>query len=423
MKRSARSAGPDPPQVDPPPQAEPGADGGVAPGESRRPSPALLLLALVLAALNLRPALSSVSAELNDIRAELGLSGLAAGALTTLPVACMGIFAGLAAPLARRAGAERTIVAGLILIGTATAARGLGIGAAAFMVVTLAIGLGIAVVQALAPPIVKAYFARSPGLPTGLFTVGIHVGALLGAALTVPIAELTGASWRAGVAAWGALALPAAAVWIVLGHRSAGSLREQPDADARTRVRVGRGLTLQVAIVFAAVSAGFYVPLAWLVAALEDTGLSEGSAVALFALFVGAQVPGAFLVPAIARTPRARGLLLAVLLAVSGVSLLFLGLATEWGTGVWAFALGFGLGAAFALALTLGVDHTPTPAQAATLTGIAFTLGYVAAAIGPAVSGLLRDATGETALPLAVLGAAVLVSVPVALRLVRRLPG
>lgn len=388
---------------------------------SHQGSRALLLTALFLAALNLRPALSSVSAELTDIREELGLSGLAAGALTTLPVACMGIFAGLAAPLARRAGAERTIVVGLVLIGLASAARGLGIGPAAFFVVTLAIGLGIAVVQALAPPIVKAYFARSPGVPTGLFTVGIHVGALLGAALTVPIGELDG-SWHAGVAVWGALAVPAAVAWIVLGRRTALSLRDQPGASAEPTPPGDRGLTTQVAIVFAAVSAGFYVPLAWLVAALEDTGLSEGSAVALFALFVGAQVPGAFLVPALARTPRARGLLLAVLLAVSGTSLLFLGLATEWGTGVWAFALGFGLGAAFALALTLPVDHTPTPAQAATLTGVAFTLGYIAAAIGPAVSGLLRDATGETALPLAVLGAAVLVSVPIALRLVRRLP-
>lgn len=390
--------------------------------EARRVSPALLLAALFLAALNLRPAISSVSAELNDIRDELGLSGFAAGLLTTLPVASMGIFAGLAAPIARRVGAERTVVGSLVLIGLASAARGLGIGPAAFMVVMLTVGLGIAVAQALAPPIVKAYFARSPGLPTGLFTVGIHVGALMGAALTVPVGELTGSGWHAGLAVWGVLALPAVIAWVVLGRRTTLSLRDSPGSAAETRARSSRALTLQVTIVFAANSIAFYVPLAWLVAALEDTGFSEASAVALYALFVGAQVPGAFLVPALARTPRARGLALATLQGLTGASLVALGLATGWGTAVWVFGVGFGVGAGFALALALPVDHTPTPAQAAALTGVSFSVGYVVAAIGPAVAGLLRDATGETALPLALLGVGVLLTLPTAWRLVQRLP-
>lgn len=385
----------------------------------RTPRPALLLAALFLAALNLRPALSSVSAELTDIHEELGLSGFTAGALTTLPVACMGIFAGLGAPLARRLGAERTIVGGLVLIGIASAARGLGVGPAAFMVVTLAVGLGIAVVQALAPAIVKAFFARSPGLPTGIFTVGIHTGALLGAALTVPFAELVGGSWRAGLALWGALALPAAVIWLVLSRRTEVSLREEHRADATS---TDRGLAARIAIVLSASSLGFYAPLAWLVAVLEDAGYSEGSAVAIFVVFVGAQAPAALLASALARTPRARGFTLAVLLALGALSLVVLGLATGTATVLWAFVLGAGLGGGFALALALPVDHSPTPAQSATLAAIAFTVSYIVAALGPAVAGLLRDVTGETALPLALLGASILPAALLAWRLAQRLP-
>ena len=51
--------------------------------------PWLLLLGLVLVALNLRPALSSLSPLLSEVSASLGLSAARAGLLTTLPVLCL----------------------------------------------------------------------------------------------------------------------------------------------------------------------------------------------------------------------------------------------------------------------------------------------------------------------------------------------
>ncbi|MDQ3200770.1 MAG: cyanate transporter, partial [Pseudomonadota bacterium] len=58
--------------------------------------PWLLLLGLILVALNLRPALSSMAPMLSDISRALGLSAAQAGLLTTLPVLCLGLFAPLA---------------------------------------------------------------------------------------------------------------------------------------------------------------------------------------------------------------------------------------------------------------------------------------------------------------------------------------
>ena len=84
--------------------------------------PWLLLLGLILVALNLRPALSSMSPLLADVSSSLGLSAAKAGLLTTLPVLCLGLFAPTAPILARRFGAERvvlgillTLAAGIIL--------------------------------------------------------------------------------------------------------------------------------------------------------------------------------------------------------------------------------------------------------------------------------------------------------------------
>src|SRR5690606_18205814 len=162
-------------------------------------------------------------------------------------------------------------------------------------------------------------------------------------------------------------------------------------------------------------------PLAWLGATYEDIGYSEGTAVALFALYLGVQPPGA-LMPALARTPRARGRTLAVAMTVGALGLVAIGLATETLPVVAVCALGVGSGGAFALALTLPVDHAPNPSQAATLTGASFTGSYLVAAAGPAIAGLLRDATGETALPIAIVGLCVLAAVPLAWRLAARHP-
>ena len=79
--------------------------------------PWLLLLGLILVALNLRPALSSMAPMLSEVSKTLGLSAAQAGLLTTLPVLCLGLFAPLAPVLARRFGAERVVLGILLDVG------------------------------------------------------------------------------------------------------------------------------------------------------------------------------------------------------------------------------------------------------------------------------------------------------------------
>ena len=57
-----------------------------------------LVLLMVLVALNLRPALASLAPLLSRVQADTGLSAAAIGALTTMPVLCLGLFAPLANP-------------------------------------------------------------------------------------------------------------------------------------------------------------------------------------------------------------------------------------------------------------------------------------------------------------------------------------
>ncbi|PXA92311.1 hypothetical protein DMC25_04900, partial [Caulobacter sp. D4A] len=64
----------------------------------------LTIAAIVVAALNLRPALAALGPVLDTVKAATGASSAAAGLLTTLPIFLMGLGALLAAPLRRMLG-------------------------------------------------------------------------------------------------------------------------------------------------------------------------------------------------------------------------------------------------------------------------------------------------------------------------------
>src|SRR5947209_2904783 len=73
-------------------------------GPDRRPvtSQVLLGTAMVLLAMNMRPAAAAIGPLIHRIRADSGLSGTGAGLLVALPVLCFGGLAPVAPILARR---------------------------------------------------------------------------------------------------------------------------------------------------------------------------------------------------------------------------------------------------------------------------------------------------------------------------------
>ena len=106
----------------------------------------LLLLGLVMVALNLRPALSSMAPLLGEVSSSLGLSGTQAGLLTTLPVLCLGLFAPLAPWLSRRLGSERVVLLVLLLLATGIGLRS-HFGVAGLFAGSLVAGASIGIIE------------------------------------------------------------------------------------------------------------------------------------------------------------------------------------------------------------------------------------------------------------------------------------
>ena len=80
-------------------------------------------------------------------------------------------------------------------------------------------------------------------------------------------------------------------------------------------------------------------------------------------------------------------------MTLTGAGALGLLFAAETATALWVVLLGLGQGACFSLALTFFALRAPDSEHAAALSGMAQSVGYLLAAVGPFLFGLLRDAT------------------------------
>ena len=78
--------------------------------------PGLVIAGCMLIAANLRPPITSVGPLVGDIRADTGMSSAAAGLLTTLPLLAFAGVSPWAAPIARRIGIERALIAALAVL-------------------------------------------------------------------------------------------------------------------------------------------------------------------------------------------------------------------------------------------------------------------------------------------------------------------
>ncbi|MCO7220699.1 MFS transporter [Klenkia sp. PcliD-1-E] len=262
----------------------------------------LVVVAVVVVALNQRPAVVGVAPVLGQLRADTGLSSALAGLLTALPVLCFGVFAPVAPQLARRVGLGTAVAASLVLLAAGTALRLLP-PVVALYAGTVVAGGAIAVANVLVPAYVKREFAE-PGLVMGVYSAALNVGAALAAGLTVPIGAALGWDWRGALAVWGLLAVLALAVWLPV----AGTGRvARVGAPGPSWGLLRHGLAWRVTLFLGMQSTQFYGLSAWLPTLLVDAGLPAAEAGLLLAVATVTGAVGAFLGPTLAGRLQVRG--------------------------------------------------------------------------------------------------------------------
>lgn len=363
--------------------------------ETMTPSPsgasrALLLAAVVLVGLNLRPFLTGIGPLAAEIRAATGLGYGSLSLFTLVPMLLMGVCAFAGPWLQRVLGARMAVVGALCILCAAAALRLVATSGEALIATAAFCGLGVAVVQAVFPGIVKAEFPDRVALVMGLYSAMLMGGGALGAQLSPLIAERSG-SWHLGL---GWIALPAAlAALISAAALPAGRSGQGGGLPALALLR--RPRTWLLMICFGLVNGGYASVVAWLAPAYQAMGWSGAESGRLLAVMAASQAVAALGIPALAgRNPDRRfWIWLALACQVVG----FAGLA--WWPLVaptgWAVAIGVGLGAGFALFMIVALDHLDNPANAGALSALMQGGGFLISAIPPWIVALLRDAGGS----------------------------
>jgi selenocysteine lyase/cysteine desulfurase/cyanate permease len=369
----------------------------------------------MLAAANLRPGLSSLSALSVTIEHALHFGPVLTGALTTVPVACMGVFSFLTGRLVRLFG-PRAVTAGATgVIAASTALRLAGGHLSLLIASTLFLGAGIAIAQAVLPGIVQAVYARQILAVTSLYTAVLGLGAAAAAAVSVSVAQLT--SWPVSLAIWSLPASAACLFWTLLADKSRPSSRVPPRSrpPSPSRPPFRGGPQWPVAIGFGAASVIYYTALAWIPQIVTAAGTDPQSGTIGLTLFTASQIPMPLLVAAVSSTrigfPRL--IRIAAGPTVAGLILLAVSPHELWWAGC--VALGMGCGLLFPLMLSLPVLHSADPQDSSAIAGAGYGLGYIAAAPAPLVFGVIRASTGTFAVPLLALfltSAALIVAAP-----------
>lgn len=364
-------------------------------------------LGVLLIAVNLRVAFVSVGPVLSDIGAEFGWGGGTAGLLTGLPLICFAVFSPVAPGVAHRLGLDRALWLSLLLLAAGILGRSVPAEAAVWSG-TVLIGTGIAFLNVLLPSLVKRDVPSRVSQVTGMYTAVQGAVSAAGAAVVVPVAQATAYGWRLALGVWVGLALIALAIllpWL----RSRNPVAAEAEGRAGDfRSPWGSALGWHVTLFMGLQSLAFFVLVAWLPGIEREQGIpaaTSGVHTSVFLLVgvLASLAAGAVLHRAADQRPVALGSSILAFCAYAGLAV-----APQLSL-LWVVVGAAGCGSLIVIALSLFSLRTGNHRQAASLSGMAQSVGYAIAAAGPVAFGALRDLSGSWTLPLAVTAALMLV--------------
>ncbi|ECW3354673.1 CynX/NimT family MFS transporter [Salmonella enterica subsp. enterica] len=357
---------------------------------------ALLIAGILMIATTLRVTFTGAAPLLETIRSDYGLSTAQTGLLTTLPLLAFALVSPLAAGIARRFGMERSLFAAMLLICAGIALRSLP-SAALLFAGTAIIGCGIALGNVLLPGLIKRDFSQHVARLTGAYSLTMGAAAALGSALVVPLA-LHGFGWRGALLMLMLFPLLAFLIWLPQ-WRTTRTANLSSSRALHERGIWRSPLAWQVTLFLGLNSLIYYVIIGWLPTILISHGYSEAQAGSLHGLLQLATAAPGLAIPLILHRfndQRWIAALVSLLCAVGAAGLWFVpGQAV-----IWTLLFGFGSGATMILGLTFIGLRASSAHQAAALSGMAQSVGYLLAACGPPVMGKLHDASGSWYLPL-----------------------
>ncbi|MBA7729848.1 CynX/NimT family MFS transporter [Citrobacter freundii] len=357
---------------------------------------ALLIAGILMIATTLRVTFTGAAPLLDAIRADYALTTAQTGLLTTLPLLAFALVSPLAAGVARRWGIERSLFAAMLLICAGIAIRSLPSPPFLFGGTTL-IGCGIALGNVLLPGLIKRDFSQHVAKLTGAYSLTMGAAAAIGSAIVVPL-TLNGFGWRGALMMLMVFPLLALFIWLPQYRQTSHATMSNSRA-LHSRGIWRSSLAWQVTLFLGINSLVYYVIIGWLPAILISHGYSEAQAGSLHGLLQLATAAPGLLIPLILfklKDQRTIAALVSLMCAIAAAGFWLLPNQAV----LWTILFGFGSGATMILGLTFIGLRASSAHQAAALSGMAQSVGYLLAACGPPLMGKIHDLNGNWQIPL-----------------------
>lgn len=362
----------------------------------------LLIIGIVFIASTLRSPLTSVGPIIAPIRDSLDMSNVLAGFLTTIPLLAFALISPFAPKLANRFGMELTLFLSLCLITLGIVIRSIG-SVPLLLVGTFLIGVAIAFGNVLLPGLLKMSFPLHIGLMTGIYSVAMNISATIASGISVPIVEQTSFGWQGALGIWAILSAFAIFLWLPQLKNKVKIQAKTTTTPTEKRISLWRSPIAWAVTVFMGLqSLLFYSTSAWMPEMLTSSGLSASQAGWMLSLLQFSQLPMTFIIPIIAGKMKDQRIIVAGIVALY---LIGYGGVLQGGmsfTALWMIAIGIAGGSAFGLSMMFFTLRTETHMEAAELSGMAQSYGYLLAASGPVAFGFLHDLTDSWKSPMVI---------------------
>lgn len=358
-----------------------------------------LVFAICLVAANLRTGLTGVGTLLPAIEHSSGLASSWGGLLSTLPLLTFAATSPLVARTSHRFGTARLLVAALGVLAVGTVIRSLPSVICLFagtVILSAAIAFGNVLLPALIRRSVPAHRIR--GI-SALYVTVMGVTAAVSSGISAPLSHTLPGSWHTALA-WGiAFTIAAFLFWL---PRMRGDRPHAAGGATRSPVPWRSRLAWQVSMFMGLQSLAFYTAVAWLPSILIHHGATSTTAGWMLFYYQLMSLAAGSLLPLLTRGRHDQRW------TAAGASIVVAG-----GFAVLLFApalsvlactlLGLGGGVCLVLALSFQSERAGSAAEVAALAGMAQSIGYLVAAAGPLLLGILHDTTDSWSLPLTVL--------------------
>lgn len=379
--------------------------------------PFMLAIGIIFIAANLRSPLTAVGPVVDQIRNSLHISNTLAGMITTFPLFAFAGFSPFVPRLARKYGTGLVLFWSLVFLTFGIGLRSL-FGEIGLFFGTAILGLSISVGNVLVPSLIKRDFSKRVGLMTGIYNASMSLFGAIASGVSIPVAVKAGLGWEGALGIWAALSFIALILWIPQvkrGKQKTTILEDVVNSDNNARrvsmekqaineVHLWRSpLAWQVTIYTGLQSMVLYCMYAWLPNILISQGMKSGDAGWMLSLCQLSSLPMGLIGSVLAgrRSNQRAMTIVASLCVLSGLLGVFLGeTRLEF---IWMVLLGSGTALTFSMSLIFFNFRTQNADQAAGLSGMAQSVGYLLASFGPIIFGLLHDITDNWTLPLIIL--------------------